>query len=87
MIIAIYNVNSLVIKKEKENNMNPEASLGVTQLLIGLMSGVALLLWSLGLVRTIMKKAYGGKLTYFVSHRFTGVLSSFWLGILITLVL
>ncbi|MGE4570867.1 MAG: Na/Pi cotransporter family protein [Gammaproteobacteria bacterium] len=67
--------------------MNPEASINVTQLLIALMSGVALLLWSLGLVRTSMKKAYGGKLTYFVSHRFTGVLSSFWLGILITLVL
>ena len=64
-----------------------EDSTSVTQLLIGLVSGVALLLWSLGLVRTSMKKAYGGKLTYFVSHRFTGVLSSFWLGILITLVL
>jgi len=67
--------------------MNAEVSISVTQLLIALMSGVALLLWSLGLVRTSMKKAYGGKLTYFVSHRFTGVLSSFWLGILITLVL
>ena len=67
--------------------MNMDPSTSVTQLLIGLMSGVALLLWSLGLVRTSMKKAYGGKLTYFVSHRFTGVLSSFWLGILITLVL
>jgi len=64
-----------------------EGSPSVTQLLIALMSGVALLLWSLGLVRASMKKAYGGKLTYFVSHRFTGVLSSFWLGILITLVL
>ena len=61
MIIAIYNVNSLVIKKEKENNMSSEASISVNQLLIGLMSGVALLLWSLGLVRTsLKKKAYGG---------------------------
>jgi len=67
--------------------MNMDPSTSVTQLLIALMSGVALLLWSLSLVRTSMKKAYGGKLTYFVSHRFTGVLSSFWLGILITLVL
>jgi len=56
MIIAIYNVNSLVIKKKKENNMSSEASISVNQLLIGLMSGVALLLWSLGLVRTSLKK-------------------------------
>ena len=56
MIIAIYNVNSLVIKKKKENNMSSEASISVNQLLIGLMSGVALLLWSLGLVCTSLKK-------------------------------
>jgi len=36
--------------------MSSEASISVNQLLIGLMSGVALLLWSLGLVRTSLKK-------------------------------
>ena len=56
-------------------------------MLIGLAGGVALLIWGLKRVQQGMKRAFGGRLTYFIRDRFEGVWSALGLGVMLTLVL
>ncbi|MCP4791327.1 MAG: Na/Pi cotransporter family protein [Gammaproteobacteria bacterium] len=59
----------------------------ITQLLIGLAGGVALLIWGLKRVQMGMNRAYGSKLAHLVRDRFAGVWSALGLGVTLTLIL
>lgn len=59
----------------------------ITQLLIGLAGGVALLIWGLKRVQKGMNRAYGSKLAYLVRDKFAGVWSALGLGVTLTLIL
>ncbi len=67
--------------------MNLANDPSITQLLIALAGGVALLIWGLKRVQKGMNKAFGSRLAYLVRDRFAGVWSALGLGVTLTLIL